>query len=68
MPSEEQFIHDQIQSFPAIESHYCRRDSSVRYLDPSLNITIMHREYQKLCATKSIKGVSFEKYRSIFKT
>uniref|UniRef100_A0A2A4JVA0 Uncharacterized protein n=1 Tax=Heliothis virescens TaxID=7102 RepID=A0A2A4JVA0_HELVI len=68
MLSEEQFIHDHIQSFPAIESHYCRRDSSVRYLDPSLNITIMHREYQKLCATKSIKGVSFEKYRSIFKT
>lgn len=45
IPSEEQFIHDQIQSFPAVESHYCRPDSAVRYLDPSLNIT-MHREYQ----------------------
>lgn len=32
-----------ILSFPTVESHYCRRDTERKYLDPTLNISKMYR-------------------------
>ena len=30
-------VHDHINSFPRVEPHYCRRDSTMQYLSPELN-------------------------------
>ena len=30
-------VHDHINSFPRVEPHYCRRDSTMHYLSPELN-------------------------------
>ncbi|KAH9630370.1 hypothetical protein HF086_004503 [Spodoptera exigua] len=65
---DETFIRDHILSYPAVESHYCRQNSEMRYLDASLNIATLYKEYVKLCETKSMKPVSSEKYRLIFRT
>lgn len=62
----ERFIRDHILSFPSVESHYCRKKSSKKYLDASLNISIMYRLYRDLCNGNS-KPVTMEKYRQIFK-
>lgn len=62
----ETFIRNQILSFPAVESHYCRQSSKKKYLDPCLNISIMYRMYKELCHTENVKIVTFEKYRQIF--
>ncbi|XP_050295978.1 uncharacterized protein LOC126735906 isoform X2 [Anthonomus grandis grandis] len=62
----EAFIRQHILTFPSVESHYCRAFSTKKYLDPSLNLSIMHRMYKETCITKNFKPVSFEKYRQIF--
>lgn len=62
----EEFIRNQILSFPAVESHYCRKSTARKYLDSSLNISIMYRMYKELCSTQNVKSVTFEKYRQIF--
>lgn len=60
------FIREHILSFPSVESHYCRASSKKKYLDPSLNLSIMHRMYKASCITKKMKPVTFEKYRQVF--
>jgi len=35
-----------IESFPAIESHYCRSSTTRKYLDESLNVTKMYNLYK----------------------
>lgn len=67
-PDDETVIRQHILSFPAVESHYCRSGSDVKYLDASLNIATMYKEYVKLCRTKSLRAVCIEKYRSIFRS
>ncbi|CAG9823943.1 unnamed protein product [Phaedon cochleariae] len=62
----EKFIRNQILNFPAVESHYCRKSSGKKYLDSSLNISIMYRMYKELCSTENVQIVTFEKYRQIF--
>ncbi|XP_050308273.1 uncharacterized protein LOC126744763 [Anthonomus grandis grandis] len=62
----ETFIRQHILTFPSVESHYCRASSTKKYLEPSLNLSIMHRMYKETCITKNFKPVSFEKYRQIF--
>ncbi|CAG9773225.1 unnamed protein product [Ceutorhynchus assimilis] len=62
-----QIIRDHILTFPAVESHYCRSSSKKKYLDPTLNLSIMHNMYKSLCEEKNIPPVSLEKYRQVFK-
>ena len=60
-------IKGHIDSFPRIELHYCRRDARKRYLDSSLNISIMLRLYKKeFCPKNSIQGANYDKYRQVF--
>ena len=33
------------ESFPAVESHYCRKQASKKYLDSNLSVNQMHRLY-----------------------
>ena len=56
-----------IRSFPAMESHYCRKDSQRKYLDARLNIRKMHRDlYPQWCHQYGYTPVSEKVYRGIF--
>ncbi|CAH2009717.1 unnamed protein product [Acanthoscelides obtectus] len=61
-----QQVMSHIDSFPKIESHYCRRDSKKEYLSPELNISIMYRLYQEYCEENDMSPVSRFVYQSIF--
>lgn len=64
----EQLVHEHIKSFPLVESHYCRANSTALYLNPGLNISELYRLYRTdFCVRNNIsdpvtKGV----YRRIF--
>ena len=60
------FVEEHITSFPAKESHYCRKSSKKRYLDQSLNISKMHTLYVKKCEDLGMLPVKYEAYRKIF--
>jgi len=59
-----------INSFPQVEGHYCRSNSTVSYLSPELSISQMYRLYKSdFCATKNISDpVTSGVYRRIFVT
>ena len=60
------FIHEHIQSFPKMESHYVRKKSKKEYLAHDLSIKEMWRLYVKECKKKNYDPVSQGKYRQIF--
>ncbi|WAQ96145.1 LOW QUALITY PROTEIN: hypothetical protein MAR_028835 [Mya arenaria] len=43
-------VRNHIRSFPNMDSHYCRKDSSKRYLASDLNISKMYRLYCEDCS------------------
>ena len=56
-----------IESFPLVDSHYCRKETTKKYLDPSLSINKMYRLYEKKFKDEGIKEmVSKDKYCRIF--
>ncbi|GFO11068.1 DNA repair protein rhp54 [Plakobranchus ocellatus] len=55
------------ESFPQMDSHYCRKESVNGYLDQSLSINEMYRLYQKKCNEDGLEEVaSRDKYCRIF--
>jgi len=64
----ESLVREHIESFPQMESHYCRANTVATYLSPELNISEMHRLYlHDFCVQRNItdpvtKGI----YRRIF--
>ena len=64
----ESLVREHVESFPRIESHYCRANTAATYLSPELNISEMYRLYvHDFCVRRNItdpvtKGV----YRRIF--
>ncbi|CAH1109438.1 unnamed protein product [Psylliodes chrysocephalus] len=65
---QEVLIHvkKHIESFPVMESHYTRKDTSRQYLDPNLNIRKMYLLYIEQCKENQLIPVSEMKYRSVF--
>jgi hypothetical protein len=62
-----QFVREHIESFPLIDSHYCRKDSKKRYLASEIkSVTNMYRLYMERCEESERTAVSEYKYRSIF--
>lgn len=59
-------IHSHIKSFPTMESHYTRKDTNRRYLDPSLNIRKMFNLYREECARNNVNSCSEKIYRKVF--
>ena len=56
-----------IESFPHVDSHYCRKETTKKNLDSSLSINEMYRLYEKKCKDEGIKEMaSKDKYRRIF--
>ena len=61
-----QFVHKHIESFPALPSHYTRKDSSKTYLDQSLNVRKVYEMYEEKCRNENIEPVREPIYRQIF--
>ena len=57
-----------IESFPKVESHYCRVDTQRDYLDSTLSIKQMYRLYLQSCTTAHKNPVKESFYRNIFFT
>lgn len=63
-PEKEKKVVDHINSFPRIESHYCRAKTKKQYLDPNLTIETMYDLY----AEKTNDPLKSSYYRYIFCT
>lgn len=63
-----QKVKTHIEGFPTMESHYCRKSSQRKYLDPSLSIAKMYELYVEECSRGNEKYVSEITYRRIFGT
>lgn len=63
-------VKNHINSFPRIESRYCRKDTAKEYLEPGLSVPKMFNLYQKHCEENSFEPVSIYiyTYRNVFDT
>ncbi|GFO49879.1 hypothetical protein PoB_007638400 [Plakobranchus ocellatus] len=59
-----QDVRDHINSFAAIDSHYCRARTNKKYLDALLSVAKMYRLYEE--AYKEHERASLDKYKCIF--
>jgi len=64
-PDQYAAVMQHIASFPKVESHYCRKTSSLEYLDHLLTISLMYKLY-KLEHSNDGRMVGYESYRRIF--
>ncbi|GFN76111.1 DNA repair protein rhp54 [Plakobranchus ocellatus] len=60
-------VKQHIKSFPMVESHYCRAQSSKLYLEASLNIAKLYCLYLDYCKEISTEPVKKHMYSAIFK-
>ncbi|CAG5023464.1 unnamed protein product [Parnassius apollo] len=61
-----QKIIDHINSFPRLESHYCRKKSKRQYLESKLTIAKMYELYKEQLTTLNEEPCSFYVYKTIF--
>jgi hypothetical protein len=59
-------VKQHIESFPTVEGHYTRRESTRKYLGADLNITRMYQLYIEECKSKGVDTVTQAIYRKIF--
>ena len=65
--SVKQTIRDHINLFATVESHYCRQNTSRKYLPATLNVSKMYALYLEYCQDNNIaKPVNEAIYRNIF--
>ena len=62
------YIKSHINSFPRVESHYCRKSSTKEYLEANLNLTKLYNEYEKHCESMNFVPATESMYRHIFNT
>ena len=56
---------EHIASFPTMESHYCRENSTRKYLEEGLTISLMYRLYVAKMVSEKTEYVSRQIYESI---
>lgn len=59
-------ICQHIDSFPKYISHYCRKETSAKFLNPDLNIPKMYDLYKEQHTDNNTKLVSLSTYKKIF--
>ncbi|KAK7094532.1 hypothetical protein V1264_006082 [Littorina saxatilis] len=59
-------VRRHIESFPAVESHYTRKDTQRKYLEPGLTVKKMHDLYVQQCKEVGRQPVSTKSYRQVF--
>lgn len=67
-PEVLQGIRQHIESFPVMDSHYCRKSSRRKYLSSRLSLAKMYDLYKESMAGKPDGLVSLEKYKQVFGT
>ncbi|CAB3245065.1 unnamed protein product [Arctia plantaginis] len=67
-PEAEQRIVEHINSFPRLESHYCRKKSRRQYLDCKLSIAKMYELYKNSLESEGETPCSLFVYKRIFGT
>lgn len=60
------FVRVHINSFPRVESHYCRASTQQQYLEQDLSQTQMYRLYLEKCEQQGLIPVKDHIYRTIF--
>lgn len=63
-----QNVKDHINSFPRVESHYCRANTSKEYLESNLNLSQMYRLYEEWCSKNNTTKCTKSFYEHIFNT
>ena len=61
-------IRAHIRSFPTVDSHYCRKTTSRKYLESGLSIRKMYSLYTEMCREKTQKAHKYHLYETIFST
>ncbi|KAK7486497.1 hypothetical protein BaRGS_00022298 [Batillaria attramentaria] len=59
-------VRRHIESFPTVESHYTRKDTQRKYLEPVLTVKKMHDLYVQQCKEEGREPVSTKRYRQVF--
>ena len=59
-------VKEHIQSFPVVDSHYCRAQVQRNYLYPGLSVKKLHQLYKEKCQKEHIKPVKENIYYKIF--
>lgn len=67
-PRDLKFVKRFIRKFPCYRSHYGASKTTRKYLNPSLNISRLYREYKIVCQFEKRKIVSEWKFRDVFNT
>ncbi|XP_072384357.1 uncharacterized protein [Diabrotica undecimpunctata] len=62
------FARRHIESFPIMDSHYCRARTERKYLQGDLNLTEMYRQYCIKCTEENKMQMKKHLYESIFNT
>ena len=65
---QEKGVLEHINSFPVVESHYCRAKTNKKYLEAGLNIEKMYDLYKEKCEKEKQPCVKSSFYRYIFNT
>ncbi|WAR18439.1 hypothetical protein MAR_000277 [Mya arenaria] len=65
-PAKVNMVRLHIESFPTMESHYCRKDTNKDYLGPELSVSKLYSLYLEKCREQSQSPVSLSIYRKIF--
>lgn len=62
-----QSVIDHVDSYAPVDSHYVRKKSSIKYLDPSLSFSKMFKMYTEWCKEKGYKSrvQSLRQYKDI---
>ena len=67
LPSElRNHIRDHINKYPVVDSHYCRKSTQKKYLDPGLNLTEMYRMYCEECSASGRPAAKKWAYDEVF--
>lgn len=63
---DRQFVREHIKSFPTVDSHYCRKNTSRKYLEKDLSIKKMYDLYKQKCQKEERTPVKYWLYDKIF--
>lgn len=61
-------MHDHINSFPRMESHYCRATSKKEYLEDRISVKKMQRIFKNKQDQENKASISYKNYLKIFKS
>lgn len=60
-------VRNHIRSIPRMESHYCRSESKMEYIEGGKTVRDLHRDYVELCEEVKKPHVNYLMYYKIFK-